>query len=391
MIPSSTFGTSKPVRIAATMAVITLGIYWLIVLRPFLVPLLVSVLLSILVSPITFQLEEKGIKKTPAIVITLIMFLGLIAGVLYISFIQISDMIDMWPSFYEKANVMFRDLKIWASQTFGLETRSQMNDLENMSAQLIQNNGSSALATTTAILTDLALIPLYMFFMLYYRTFFCNFLYNLLGENEKKRVNRILFRIYDVIHNYLAGLFTVMVIVGAMNTLSLLAFGIQYAVFFGFFAALLLLIPYIGVIIGSSLPIMMALVTKESPMYAVGVGSVFVFIQFLEGNFITPYVVGSKISINPLMAIVALLLGGMMWGVSGMVLALPMIAILKVIFDHSERLQAFGYVLGEPIGDETDSFLVREEFEDSLSRDSDLENPMGELQKEGADREKVVL
>lgn len=391
MISSSTFGNSKPVRVAAIMAVITLAIYWLIVLRPFLVPLLVSVLLSILVSPITFQLEGKGIKKMPAIIITLFLFLGLIAGVLYVSFIQISDMIDMWPSFYEKANLMFRDLKIWASQTFGLQTRSQMNDLENMSAQLIQSSGSSALATTTAVLADLALIPLYMFFMLYYRTFFCNFLYNLLGENEKKRVNRILFRIYDVIHNYLAGLFTVMVIVGAMNTLTLLAFGIQYAVFFGFFAALLLLIPYIGVIIGSSLPIMMALVTKESPMYAVGVGSVFVFIQFLEGNFITPYVVGSKISINPLMAIVALLLGGMMWGVPGMVLALPMIAIIKVIFDHSERLQAFGYVLGEPVGNETDSFLVREEFEAPSPQSHNLENPGEELQKEDNDLEKVII
>ncbi len=394
MTSSHTIGSSKPVRIAATMAAITLGIYWLVVLRPFLVPLLVSVLLSILVSPITFQLEEKGMKKMPAIVLTLVIFLGMIAGVLYISFTQISDMIDMWPSFFKKANLMFGDFKSWASQTFGMETRSQMNDLEGMSAQLIQESGSSALATTTTILADLALIPLYMFFMLYYRTFFCTFLYNLLGEKEKKRVNHILFRIYDVIHNYLAGLFTVMVIVGAMNTFSLLLLDIQYAVFFGFFAALLLLIPYIGVIIGSSLPIMMALVTKESPMYAVGVGAVFLFIQFLEGNFITPYIVGSKISINPLMAIVALLLGGMMWGISGMVLALPMVAILKVILDHSERLKAFGYVLGEPIGDETDTFLVRDEsvsIPSTTTGDTVAENVTQEIQEEELDIQHASL
>ncbi|WP_373515620.1 AI-2E family transporter [Persicitalea sp.] len=359
---------SRPVRVCATMIIITLTVYWLIILQPFLVPLLVSVLLSILVSPITLQLEDRGMKRIPAIALTLTLFLGLIAGILYVSFMQISDMIDMWPTFYKKANVTFQQFELWVGQSFGLQTSTQIDDLENISAKLLQNTGSSALLTTTAILADIALIPLYMFFMLYYRTFFCNFLYNLLGEKEKKRVNRILFRIYDVIHNYLAGLFTVMVIVGTMNTITLLVFDIQYAVFFGFFAALLLLIPYVGVIIGSSLPIMMALVTKDSAMYAVGVGAVFLFIQFLEGNFITPYIVGSKISINPLMAIVALLLGGMMWGIPGMILALPSVAILKVIFDHSERLQAFGYVLGEPKGNEKDVF-----FEGELVRDDDID------------------
>ncbi|MPR32756.1 AI-2E family transporter [Salmonirosea aquatica] len=342
------FLSSKLLRTCLVMIVVTISVYWLVVLQTFLVPILVSVLLSILVSPITMQLEEKGLSRMPAIAITLVLFLGLIAGILYISFIQISDMIDMWPSFQNKADIMFHQSRIWMSETFGYETRSQLNDLEDVSAKLIQDNGSTAIIMTTTLLGTLALIPLYMFFMLYYRTFFCNFLYGLLGRAEKKRINLILYRIYDVIHNYLAGMFTVMVIVGSLNTLGLLLLGIKYAVFFGFFASLLLLIPYIGVIIGSALPIMMALVTKESPMYAVGVGAIFLTIQFLEGNFITPYVVGSKISINPLMAILALLLGGMLWGIPGMILALPMIAILKVILDHSENLKSFGYVLGDP-------------------------------------------
>lgn len=373
MISFNTSESSKPVRVCAMMIIVTLTVYWLIILQSFLVPLLVSVLLSILVSPITLQLEDRGMKRIPAILLTLMLFLGLIAGVLYVSFLQISDMIYMWPTFYEKANVMFQQFEVWVSQTFGFQTTTQIDDLESMSANLLKNTGSSALLTTTAILADIALIPLYMFFMLYYRTFFCNFIYNLLGEKEKKRVNRILFRIYDVIHNYLAGLFTVMVIVGTLNTITLLLFGIQYAVFFGFFAALLLLIPYVGVIIGSSLPIMMALVTKDSAMHAVGVGAVFLFIQFLEGNFITPYIVGSKISINPLMAIVALLMGGMMWGIPGMILALPSIAILKVIFDHSERLKALGYVLGEPQKGEIDA-LFRVNTDSDAEEQSELVN-----------------
>jgi len=339
---------SKLIRICVFMIIVTLAVYWLIVLRTFLVPILISILLSILVLPITIELQGKGLAKIPAIISTLILFLGLIAGILYISFSQISDMIEMWPTFQRKSHQMALELRGWMNTTLGFTDQNQMNELENMPSNLIKNNGSTALLKTTSILADLALIPLYMFFMLYYRHFFCNFLYIILGKKEKVRVNQVLIRIYDVVHNYLVGLFTVMVIVGALNTIGLLALGIKYAVFFGFFASLLLLIPYIGVIIGSLLPIMMALVTKESPMYAVGVAAIFVFIQFIEGNFITPYIVGSKISINPLMAIVALLLGGMLWGVSGMVLALPMVAILKVILDQSDRLRAFGYVLGVP-------------------------------------------
>jgi predicted PurR-regulated permease PerM len=383
MNQTNLFQNSKLLRTCLVMIVITLSVYWLVILRTFLVPILVSILLSILVSPITLQLEDKGLKRMPAIAFTLILFLGLIAGILYVSYIQISDMIDMWPSFLNKADFMFYQSKTWMSETFGFETRSQLDDLENMSAQLIQDNGSTAILMTTAFLATLALIPLYMFFMLYYRTFFCEFLYGLLGKAEKKRINLILFRIYDVIHNYLAGMFTVMVIVGSLNTIGLLILGIKYAVFFGFFASLLLLIPYIGVIIGSALPIMMALVTKESPMYAVGVGAVFFTIQLLEGNFITPYIVGSKISINPLMAILALLLGGMLWGIPGMILALPMVAILKVILDHSEDLKAFGYVLGDPDSQKgVDIFEVAEEEE--------IENASGRS-KNTAQEEKITV
>ncbi|WP_461099913.1 AI-2E family transporter [Telluribacter humicola] len=365
----------KILRIAATMVVVTLGVYWMIYLKGLLVPLLVASLLSVLVSPITIQLEEKGVPRIGAISVTIVLFLGLIAGILYFVTMQITEMIAIWPELLRKGREWLWELQLMGYRTFGFQPNSQMNKLQEMSAAMISDSGSAVLMSTTATLADTLLVPLYMFFMLYYRNFFCSFLYKLLGREEKRRVNRILLRIYDVVHNYLAGLFIVMVIVGSLNTISLLVLDVEYAVFFGFFAALLLLIPYIGVIIGSLLPIAMALITKDSPMYALGVAGAFVFIQFIEGNFITPYIVGSKISINPMMAIVALVLGGTIWGIPGMVLALPLIAILKVVFDHSERLKPFGYILGEPLGsdnvapagDEDDSSRARKELNGKVS------------------------
>lgn len=122
--------------------------------------------------------------------------------------------------------------------------------------------------------------------------------------------------------------------------------GIKHAIFFGIFSGILTIIPYIGIFIGAALPVLMALITKDSAWYAVGVVGVFAFVQFLEGNFITPRITGSKVSINALAAIIALLLGGKVLGIAGMILAVPAIGILKIVFAYSRRLKPFVILLG---------------------------------------------
>ncbi|HEY1054431.1 MAG TPA: AI-2E family transporter, partial [Emticicia sp.] len=206
----------------------------------------------------------------------------------------------------------------------------------------------SALTTTSNMLGNLSIMPVYMFFLLLYRDFFREFFYKVFKSVDKEQVDLVLGKIYDVIHSYLSGVIIVTIIVGTLNTISLLLLGIDYAIFFGFLASVLLIIPYIGILIGSLLPIVIALVTKDSPMYAVGVAASFFAIQMLEGNFITPNIVGSKISINPLAAILGLLMGAILWGLAGMALCLPCIAIIKVIFDSVPTLQPYGFLMGEP-------------------------------------------
>ena len=160
---------------------------------------------------------------------------------------------------------------------------------------------------------------------------------------------KILNKLYEVQQNYLIGLFTVMSIVGALNSFGLLILGIDNAFFFGFLAALLLLIPYIGIIIGSILPALVALATKDSLWYPVGVMVIFGFIQFIEGNFITPKITGSKVSINAFVAILSIILFSMLWGIAGMIVALPVIASLKVVFDTIPELKPYGFLIGEPL------------------------------------------
>jgi len=140
---------------------------------------------------------------------------------------------------------------------------------------------------------------------------------------------------------------SVMVIVGILNSIGLLILGIEYPFFFGFLCALLLLVPYVGIIIGSILPALVALATKDSYWYAVGVIGIFGFIQFLEGNYITPKITGTKVSLNAFVSILSIILFSMLWGIPGMILALPITASLKVIFDNTKNMKNIGFLLGE--------------------------------------------
>ena len=158
----------------------------------------------------------------------------------------------------------------------------------------------------------------------------------------------IIKKIYDIQQNYLVGLIKVMLIVGVLNTTGLLLLGIENAVFFGFFGALLLIIPYVGVIIGALLPALVALVTKDSYWYVFGVLALFSVIQFVEGNFITPKITGEKVSVNAFMVIFSLIAFAMLWGVAGMIVAIPVTATIKILCDHSENYKAFGFLIGEP-------------------------------------------
>lgn len=157
----------------------------------------------------------------------------------------------------------------------------------------------------------------------------------------------IMTEIYKVQQNYLVGLFSVMVIVGILNSIGLLVLGIDFPFFFGFLCALLLLIPYVGIIVGSLVPALIALATKDSYWYAFGVIAIFSLIQFIEGNFITPKITGSKVSLNAFVSILVIILFSMLWGIPGMILALPITASLKVVFDNSEKFKSIGFLLGQ--------------------------------------------
>lgn len=339
------------VKLPLALLSITIIVFWLSILESVLVPFIISIILSILLFPLCDWFEKRKIGRVLAITITLVLFTVLIGVIVYLASTQIAGFSEMIPQLLDKLEKAYNNLLRWTSEKFDLSIETQTNQLNTYTNQLLAKGGTvvgTALTTTSNMLGNLSIMPVYMFFLLLYRDFFREFFYKVCKNVEKEKVDEVLGKIYEVIHSYLSGVIIVTIIIGTLNTISLLLLGIDYAIFFGFLASVLLIIPYIGILIGSLLPIIIALVTKDSPMYAVGVAASFFAIQMLEGNFITPNIVGSKISINPLAAILGLLMGAILWGLAGMALCLPCIAIVKVIFDSVPNLQPYGFLMGEP-------------------------------------------
>jgi predicted PurR-regulated permease PerM len=316
-----------------------------------LVPLCFSFMFALLLHPICAKLESLRLPRVLAIFICLIAIMVVIGILLYFISSQLLSFGSDLPELQKKFGVLVEKIHGFISSTFGIAKTSQESWLQTSMDSMIQSSGAfftSMLAYTTSTFADLAIIPIFIFFFLYYRTFFKQFLNKLFIKTPNQQITHIMHKIQNVVKNYIMGLLLVMAIIAVLNTVGLLLLGIKYAFFFGALAALLNIIPYLGIIIGSAFPILIALLTKDSIWYAVGVAGAFTAVQFLEGNFITPNIVGSKVSVNPLAAIIALLLGGMLWGPAGMVLSIPFTAILKVILDNIEPLEPFGFLLGEP-------------------------------------------
>ncbi|WP_373513959.1 AI-2E family transporter, partial [Persicitalea sp.] len=286
-----------------------------------------------------------------AIVLSILLFIVVIAVLIWLVTIQVGSFAEELPRIIQKAEVLLEQTTAMVERYFNVSRSEQVSRARGYLINALAESRTMLLNTlvaTTGTLATATLVPLYVFFFLLYRDFFRRFVYKAFNKVPRHKLDTVLNKIYDVIQSYLAGLVLVIFIVGILNTIGLLILGIDYAIFFGFLAAFLILIPYVGILIGSLFPALMSIITEDSAWYAVGVVGVMSFVQFLEGNFITPNIVGSKVSINPLAAIVMLLLGGQLWGLPGLVLALPLTAILKVILDANKSTEPFGFLLGEP-------------------------------------------
>ncbi|GAB3797698.1 AI-2E family transporter [Spirosoma humi] len=337
-------------KLICVLLSIVVIVYGLHVLQGLLIPLVFAILFAVLLFPLANRLENWRVPRVLAIVLCLVLTLGVLTALFWGVSVQISNFSEVIPKFVEKGTAYINSLRTFADEKLNIDRQRQVSEIQKYLNQALAEGGTiltTTLLATTSIITNLFLILLFAFFFLLYRDFFRSFFYKVFEDTRRSKIDDVMSRIYEVVKDYLAGLVLVILIIGTLMTVGLLILGVDYAVFFGFFGACLVLIPYFGISMGSLLPAAYTLVTQDNPIKALGVIGVFLFVQTLEGNFITPYIVGSKVSINPLAAIVVLILWENVWGLPGLVLALPMTAILKVVFDSIEALKPYGFLIGE--------------------------------------------
>ncbi len=337
-------------KITCVLLSIVIIVYGLHTLQGVLIPLVFAILFAVLLFPLALRLENWRIPRILAIILCLILTLTVIVGILYALSLQISSFTEIIPKLIQRGNSYLNQLQTYADERFNIDRQRQVSEVRKYLNQGLAEGGAlltSTLLATTSTLTDIFLVLLFIFFFLLYRDFFRSFFYKVFSDTRRSKIDSVMQGIYTVVKDYLAGLVVVILIIGTMMTVGLLILGVDYAVFFGFFGACLVLIPYFGISLGSLLPAAYTLVTEDDPLKALGVIGIFLFVQTVEGNFITPYIVGSKVSINPLAAIIVLILWENVWGFPGLILALPMTAIIKVIFDAVDSLKPYGFVIGE--------------------------------------------
>ncbi len=342
---------TKSVNTAANLITIIAVIAIVYVLKSIIVPIMFAIIFAIMMFPLCNMLERWKFPRAAASIISLVVLLLIIAGIVSLLVNQVivigKDGNDLTKNFL----VIYDSITKWTESTFGIERGELTERVREQGQNALSNAGTyvvAAFSSAGGTLANVVLIPIYIFFMLYYRDFFKDFFIRLNSSDTPSRTLEIIHEIYAVIQSYLLGMITVMGIVAILNTVGLLIMGIEYAWFFGIFAAVLILIPYIGIAIGSVVPALFALATMDSSWYALGIIIWFQVVQFLEGNFITPNIVGGKVNLNPLFAIVSLLLGGMLFGLVGLILAIPIMAVLKILLGLNKSTQPYSFLIGEP-------------------------------------------
>lgn len=314
------------------------------------VPFIFSVILSIILHPVVKFFIRLKIHRVLAIIITLTISFLIISGLGIFLFSQASRFIEKLPDLVTKFSELINQSITWVSGFLDVSPQKINFWISSRLDNLI-TAGSSAIGKTIitvgSALVLLILIPVYIFLLLYYQPLIIEFIYRLFGKGNMEQVAQILNLIKILIQDYLVGLLIQAGVIAVLYMTGLLMLGIDYAVLLAVSGAFLNMIPYLGAIIAAMLPMFMAFITKPSPVSALLVLGIYILIQFIDNNILVPRFVASKVRLNALTSIIVVFSFGLLWGIPGMFLSIPLTAIIKVICDQVEPLKPLGFLLGD--------------------------------------------
>ncbi|MDF9797308.1 putative PurR-regulated permease PerM [Catalinimonas alkaloidigena] len=339
---------SRIVNWAAFFLLVTLITHILVVARPVLIPLVFAGFIAILFSPLCTWLEKYHFPRWLTAIISLLLSIIIFGGIITFFYSQTQRFASDLQSLGQSLNELVAEFAERFNTFTGNSNLVEMNTVQEALGMLLENNTeilTQGLSQMTASFIQIMLFMSLVVLFLIYRDEILKFALKAI-QGDDDHLESIILKVKQVVRNYIIGIFLVILILAACNSIALWAMDIEHALFFAVFAAILNIVPFIGPLVGSILPALFALVMKDSLWYPFGVVIYFIIIQSFESYMITPNIVGRKVSVNPMFTILAIFVGNLVWGIAGMILFIPFTAMLKQIFDEVDLLKPYGYIMG---------------------------------------------
>jgi len=317
--------------------------------REVFIPISFALLISFILYPVCAWLERRGVGRLLAISISI--SLMIIAGLLIVALLihQFISFLNEWPSLQEKLAKSLQEISKLLINVFGISQERQQDWISKLASQsgsdiltLVSNAVTASVSSTVLFV----LVPVYSVLILYYREHWMKIIQRLFPKVNRESLREIISLTVTAYYNFIKGMAIVYLVVGILNSIGLLLLGIPHAILFGFIAAVLTFIPYFGIMVGSLLPITVAWVTYNSIWYPIGIIAIFAVVQYLEANVIFPLAVSNRLNVNTFVMLVAIFVGGVLWGLAGMILFVPFVGIAKLIADHNPKWKTVSMILG---------------------------------------------
>jgi predicted PurR-regulated permease PerM len=317
--------------------------------RSFLIPLTFAGLLAALLLPVTQWLQRKGVNRAISILLAMMLLVGFAAGLIALLSWQISDLAKDAPQIEKQVTEQYQKIQQYISDTFQISKSKQQ--------EIIKEQGSSAPGKATGLLTDFVagfggfltdtiLCLVYIFLFIYYKDHLKRFIIRIVPADKKDIALDVVHRSAKVTKQYLTGLSLMIITLWIMYGIGFSIAGVKSPIFFAILCGLLEIVPFIGNIIGTTLTVLVTLMQGGGTNVVLGILITYGIVQFVQTYILEPLVVGAEVDINPLFTVLCLVVGELFWGLPGMILAIPLMGVTKIICDHVEPLKPFGELIG---------------------------------------------
>jgi len=332
--------------IATVFALFTI----LVLAKSILIPLSVALLMSFILFPLAKKLESWGMNKTLAAFLSIFGVFLITGGVILFFSTQIIELSKEFSHFQDKIINVFADTTLYINKNVGFLQNLEKNELfDRIKDWLSESTGSlvrKSLSSTATVLTGLLATIIFTFLILIYRNGLTRAFVSFSTEDKSERLVKMLKSVQKVGQKYFLGMSLIIILIGFVNSIGLWIIGIDNPFLFGFLGATLSIIPYVGTTFGAIIPVTYAFVSHDSGWMAIAVALLFWGVQMITDNFLTPKIVGNSLKVNALTTILSLIVGAAIWGVAGMILFLPFVAMFRVVCEEYEELKPVALLIG---------------------------------------------